>query len=73
MLEITKSHCLPEAKPSPRVSHHYKPLSSSYMPSYFLGRYFSHLSVENLENFTKNKKKGCPQKNNKFQQIYTSP
>lgn len=44
-----QSHCLPGARPSPRVSHHYKPLSSSYMSSYFPGRYFSHLSVENLE------------------------
>lgn len=56
MLEITKG----KAKPSPRVSHHYKPLSSSCMPSYFPGRYFSHLSVENLENFIKNKEDGCP-------------
>lgn len=60
MLDITKG----KAKPSPRVSHHYKPLSSSCMPSYFPGRYFSHLSVENLENFIKNKEDGCTNFNN---------
>lgn len=55
-----QSHFLLGARPSARVSHHYKPLSSSYLPSYFPWKYVSHLAVENLENFIKNKKNRYP-------------